>query len=82
MVNSTLVLTLYVNPMKGNDTNIGSRLSPFQSLTRALKVTKIPTIIHLASGTYNIASGCYTTEDNCQLSRSETACTFTSGNMR
>jgi parallel beta-helix repeat protein len=57
MVNSTLVLTLYVNPMTGNDTNIGSRLSPFQSLTRALKVTKIPTIIHLASGTYNIASG-------------------------
>ncbi|MFN6515635.1 MAG: DUF1565 domain-containing protein [Nostoc sp. CreGUA01] len=57
MVNSTLVLTLYVNPMTGSDTNIGSRLSPFKSLTRALKVTKIPTIIHLASGTYGVASG-------------------------
>jgi parallel beta-helix repeat protein len=57
MVNSTLVVTLYVNPMTGNDTNTGSRLSPFKSLTRALKVTKIPTIIHLESGTYNAASG-------------------------
>ncbi|MEH2176907.1 DUF1565 domain-containing protein [Nostoc sp.] len=57
MVNSTLVVTLYVNPMTGNDSNTGSRLSPFKSLTRALKVTKIPTIIHLESGTYNAASG-------------------------
>ncbi|MHC5743557.1 MAG: DUF1565 domain-containing protein [Nostoc sp.] len=57
MVNSTLVVTLYVNPMTGNDTNTGSRLSPFKSLTRALKVTKILTIIHLESGTYNAASG-------------------------
>ncbi|MDZ8029665.1 DUF1565 domain-containing protein [Nostoc sp. DedSLP04] len=57
MVNSTLVVTLYVNPMTGNDSNTGSRLSPFKSLTRALKVTKIPTIIYLESGTYNAASG-------------------------
>ncbi|MEH2123954.1 DUF1565 domain-containing protein [Nostoc sp.] len=57
MVNSTLVVTLYVNPMTGNDSNTGSRLSPFKSFTRALKVTKIPTIIHLESGTYNAASG-------------------------
>lgn len=57
MVNSTLVVTLYVNPMTGNDTSTGSRLSPFKSLTRALKVTKIPTIIHLESGTYSAASG-------------------------
>ncbi|MDZ8187673.1 MAG: DUF1565 domain-containing protein [Nostoc sp. ChiSLP02] len=57
MVNSTLVLTLYVNPITGNDSNIGSRLSPFKSLTRALKVTKISTIIHLASGTYSAATG-------------------------
>ncbi|MBG1243565.1 DUF1565 domain-containing protein [Nostoc sp. NZL] len=57
MVNSTLVVTLYINPMTGNDTNTGSRLSPFKSLTRALKVTKIPTIIHLESGIYSAASG-------------------------
>ncbi|MEH2273625.1 MAG: DUF1565 domain-containing protein [Nostoc sp.] len=57
MENFTLVVTLYVNPMTGNDTNTGSRLSPFKSLTRALKVTKISTIIHLESGTYSAASG-------------------------
>ncbi|MHC5598552.1 MAG: DUF1565 domain-containing protein [Nostoc sp.] len=57
MVNSTLVVTLYVNPITGNDTNTGSRLNPFKSLTRALKLTQIPTIIHLESGTYNAASG-------------------------
>ncbi|MHC5732905.1 MAG: DUF1565 domain-containing protein, partial [Nostoc sp.] len=42
--------------MTGNDTNIGSRLSPFKSLTRALKVIKIRTIIHLESGIYSAAS--------------------------
>ncbi len=57
MVNSTLVVRFYINPMTGNDTNTGSRLSPFKSLTRALKVIKIPTIIHLESGTYSAASG-------------------------
>ncbi|MBN3924685.1 DUF1565 domain-containing protein [Nostoc sp. NMS4] len=57
MVNSTLVVTLYVNPMTGNDTNTGSRLNPFKSLTRALKVIKIPTIIHLESGNYSAANG-------------------------
>jgi parallel beta-helix repeat protein len=57
MVNSTLVVTLYVNPMTGNDTNTGSRLSPFKSLTRALKVTKMPTRIHLESGIYSSANG-------------------------
>ncbi|MEH2094510.1 DUF1565 domain-containing protein [Nostoc sp.] len=57
MVNSTLLVTLYINPMTGNDTNTGSRLSPFKSLTRALKVTKIPPLIYLDSGTYSAASG-------------------------
>ncbi len=58
MVNSTLVVKLYVNPMTGNDTtNTGSRLSPFKSLSRALKVIKIRTIIHLESGTYSAVSG-------------------------
>lgn len=57
MVNSTLVVTLYVNPMTGNDTNTGSRLSPFKSLTRALKITKIHTLIHPEPGTYSAISG-------------------------
>ncbi|MBD2437613.1 S-layer homology domain-containing protein [Nostoc sp. FACHB-110] len=56
MVNSTPVATLYVNPGTGKDTNDGSRLSPFKSLTRALRTTT-PIIIQLAPGTYNAANG-------------------------
>jgi len=57
MVNSTLVTTMYVNPVTGNDTNAGSRLSPFKSLTHALKATSSTAIIQLASGTYNKDNG-------------------------
>lgn len=57
MVNSTFVATLYVNPVTGNDTNAGSRLSPFKSLTHALKSTRTTAIIQLASGTYNQENG-------------------------
>ncbi len=57
MVNSTLVTTLYVNPVQGNDSNTGSRSSPFKSLTRALKANKKPLIIQLTSGTYRTANG-------------------------
>lgn len=57
MVNSTLVATFYVNPVTGSDTNTGSRLSPFKSLTRALKVDKTPLMIQLGSGTYSAAGG-------------------------
>ena len=57
MANSTLMTTLYVNPVQGNDTNAGSRSSPFKSLTRALKTTKTTVIIQLTSGTYSAANG-------------------------
>ncbi|QSJ14072.1 S-layer homology domain-containing protein [Nostoc sp. UHCC 0702] len=57
MVNSTLVATFYVNPVTGSDSNTGSRLSPFKSLTRALKVDKTTLMIQLGSGTYSAASG-------------------------
>ncbi|MEA5515077.1 S-layer homology domain-containing protein [Nodularia sp. UHCC 0506] len=57
MVNSTLVATLYVNPIQGNDSNVGSRSSPFKSLTRALKTNQKPVIIQLISGTYRAANG-------------------------
>ncbi|MBH8553149.1 S-layer homology domain-containing protein [Nostocaceae cyanobacterium CENA357] len=57
MVNSTLVATLYVNPVTGNDTNAGSRLSPFKSLTRALKAVKTPAMIQLTPGTYSTVNG-------------------------
>ncbi len=55
MVNS-LVTTLYVNPVTGNDANAGSRVAPFKSLTRALKVTDTA-MIRLVVGTYSAANG-------------------------
>lgn len=57
MVNSTLVATLYVNPVVGNDANTGSRLNPYKTLTRALRGTTTAKIIQLAPGTYSTASG-------------------------
>ncbi|HYW18924.1 MAG TPA: S-layer homology domain-containing protein [Nodularia sp. (in: cyanobacteria)] len=57
MVNSTLVTTIYVNPVQGNDTNAGSRSSPFKSLTHALKASKTPVVIQLTSGTYGAGNG-------------------------
>ena len=57
MVNSSLVATLYVNPVTGNDANTGSRSDPLKTITRALKQAKTSTIIQLASGTYSTANG-------------------------
>ena len=57
MVNSSLVATLYVNPVTGNDANTGSRSDPLKTITRALKQAKTSTIIQLASGTYGTANG-------------------------
>ncbi len=56
MVNSSLVATLYVNPVVGNDANTGSRSYPYKTLTRALRGTTTAKIIQLASGTYSTAS--------------------------
>ncbi|MEO0842473.1 MAG: S-layer homology domain-containing protein [Cyanobacteria bacterium J06643_5] len=57
MVNPTLTTTVYVNPVTGRDSNNGSRLSPFKSLTHTLNNIRTPAIIHLASGTYDAANG-------------------------
>ncbi|NJM73260.1 MAG: DUF1565 domain-containing protein [Scytonema sp. RU_4_4] len=59
MVNSTVVatLTIYVNSAIGNDANAGTRLNPYKTITRALKVTTTPKMIQLAPGTYSTASG-------------------------
>jgi hypothetical protein len=57
MVNSSLVATLYVNPVAGNDANTGSRANPLKSITRALKQAKTSTIIQLTPGTYSTANG-------------------------
>ncbi len=56
MVNSILN-TIYINPVIGRDTNNGSRLSPFKSLTNTLNTVRPPAIIQLASGTYHAANG-------------------------
>ncbi|PLZ24689.1 hypothetical protein CBP28_17330, partial [Fischerella thermalis WC559] len=57
MVSSTLVATLYVNPITGNNANAGSRLVPYKTLTHALKASKTGMIIQLAPGNYNTANG-------------------------
>lgn len=57
MVHSTLVATLYVDPVMGNDANSGTRSNPYRSLTRALKATTSAKMIQLAPGTYSTASG-------------------------
>ncbi|MDM9381366.1 S-layer homology domain-containing protein [Chlorogloeopsis sp. ULAP01] len=57
MVNSILVATLYVNPVTGNDKNAGTRLLPYKTLTRALKLSRTAIIIQLAPGTYSSANG-------------------------
>jgi hypothetical protein len=49
--------TIYVNSATGNNANNGSRLSPFKTITHALKVSKLPGIIQLAPGTYTTATG-------------------------
>ena len=57
MVNSSLVATIYVNPVTGNDANTGSRTNPLKSITCALKQAKTSTIIQLTTGTYSTANG-------------------------
>ena len=57
MVKSTLQATFYVNPVVGSDTYTGTQLTPFRSLTHALRETTIPKIIQLAKGIYSIATG-------------------------
>ncbi len=57
MFNSTDATTVYVNPVTGSDTNNGSRLSPFKSLTHSLKLVRAPAIIQLARGIYHAVNG-------------------------
>lgn len=56
MVNSRNRAKVYVNPVSGSDTNNGSRLSPFKSLTHTLNSVRPPVIIHLAFGIYHAAN--------------------------
>jgi parallel beta-helix repeat protein len=48
---------LHVNPNSGNDSNDGSTIAPFKTLSRALEAAPSGTIIILAPGIYNAANG-------------------------
>lgn len=49
---------IYVNPNTGSDQNgNGSQASPLKTITQALTVAQQNTVIRLAAGTYNSASG-------------------------
>lgn len=56
---NTLVATIYVNPVTGNDANAGSRLAPLKTIARAVQAvkSKSPAMIRLAPGSYSAASG-------------------------
>ncbi|HEY9666882.1 MAG TPA: S-layer homology domain-containing protein, partial [Coleofasciculaceae cyanobacterium] len=49
--------TLYVNPGTGSDSAAGSQSAPFKTIKKALQSAQADTIIQLAAGTYNAASG-------------------------
>ncbi len=57
MVNSTLVTTIYVNPIIGDDNHRGSHLKPYKSISQALAKQAAPMIIQLVPGIYSIDSG-------------------------
>ena len=48
---------IYVNPKSGDDAQLGKKLSPFKTITQALKAATAGTKIQLASGTYNEETG-------------------------
>jgi hypothetical protein len=47
----------YVNPTTGNDANPGTQDAPLRTIARALATAPENTIVVLAPGTYNAASG-------------------------
>ena len=49
--------TIYVNPYKGNDSEVGAQNLPLKTITQALKIAQPNTVIALASGTYSEATG-------------------------
>lgn len=49
--------TFYINPTIGSDSAAGNQSAPFKTITKALKQAQSDTIIQLAAGNYNAASG-------------------------
>lgn len=55
--NQSEQVTLYINPNQGDDLNSGTRKSPLQTITQALKIAEADTVISLAPGTYSKETG-------------------------
>lgn len=53
----TPMVDVYVDPVVGDDSNPGSSLAPYRTLTRALASASRGHVVHLAAGTYDEASG-------------------------
>lgn len=53
----TPMVDVYVDPVAGDDSNPGSSLAPYRTLTRALAGASRGHVVHLAAGTYDEASG-------------------------
>jgi parallel beta-helix repeat protein len=54
---SSSYTTVFVNPNTGNNAGDGSQQAPFKTLTHALSVAPVNSIISLAPGLYNSANG-------------------------
>lgn len=50
-------IEVYVNAAKGDDTASGTSLSPYKTLTHALRVVKPSSIIYLSRGSYTVENG-------------------------
>lgn len=48
---------IYVNPQLGDDSQVGEKLTPVKTITKALEIATSGTTIKLASGTYSEESG-------------------------
>lgn len=48
---------IYVNPERGDDSQIGKKLSPLKTITQALKIANVGSTIQLATGTYSEETG-------------------------
>ena len=48
---------VYVNPKRGDDSQVGKELSPLKTITQALKIATPGSTIKLASGTYSEETG-------------------------
>lgn len=47
--------TLYVNPVKGNDANIGSTTKPFKTLSKVISLAKAGDVVQLSAGRYPVS---------------------------